>query len=173
MGNPAGVKRNFEALEKRRLQAFKLLEAGWPQAEVSPAGWEFIANPSTAGPGGQGQRQRSFAQSGPGRSFTPVVDRSKRNRSKPPCLKDPKRTVMPRRYGPLRRVGALIKQQTGCQYHAGPCLADAALALAGVPSARPAGRWNGMRKPSRIGRRRNGRALKKSPERKPHTGLCR
>ena len=35
MGNPAGVKRNFDALEKRRLKAFKLLDAGVPQAEVA------------------------------------------------------------------------------------------------------------------------------------------
>ena len=34
MGNPAGIKRNFDALEKRRLKAFKLLSAGVPQAKV-------------------------------------------------------------------------------------------------------------------------------------------
>lgn len=35
MGNPAGVKRDFEALERRRLQAAKLLKKGWSQAEVA------------------------------------------------------------------------------------------------------------------------------------------
>lgn len=35
MGNPAGVKRDFEALESRRLQAAKLLEKGLSQAEVA------------------------------------------------------------------------------------------------------------------------------------------
>ena len=35
MGNPAGVSRNFEALEKRRLQASRLLEKGLSQAEVA------------------------------------------------------------------------------------------------------------------------------------------
>jgi len=35
MGNPAGVKRDFDALERRRLQAFHLLDAGLPQAEVA------------------------------------------------------------------------------------------------------------------------------------------
>ena len=35
MGNPAGVKRDFDALEQRRLKAFKLLEAGVAQAEVA------------------------------------------------------------------------------------------------------------------------------------------
>jgi hypothetical protein len=43
MGNPAGVKRNFEALEKRRLKAFKLLDAGVPQAGVARrVGEEFL-----------------------------------------------------------------------------------------------------------------------------------
>lgn len=35
MGNPAGVRRNFEALEQRRLKAFTLLKQGTHQAEVA------------------------------------------------------------------------------------------------------------------------------------------
>ena len=35
MGNPAGVKRDFEALEERRLWAAKLLKQGWSQADVA------------------------------------------------------------------------------------------------------------------------------------------
>src|SRR5438445_13864365 len=35
MGNPIGVKRDFAALEKRRLLAFKLLGSGVAQAEVA------------------------------------------------------------------------------------------------------------------------------------------
>ena len=35
MGNPRGVKRDFEALESRRLKAAKLLKAGWSQADVA------------------------------------------------------------------------------------------------------------------------------------------
>src|SRR5262245_9117798 len=35
MGNPAGVRRDFEALEARRLQAARLLTRGVPQAEVA------------------------------------------------------------------------------------------------------------------------------------------
>ena len=35
MGNPAGVKRNFEALEKRRLHAARLLKKGIHEAEVA------------------------------------------------------------------------------------------------------------------------------------------
>ena len=35
MGNPAGVKRNFEALEKRRMQAARLLKKGIHEAEVA------------------------------------------------------------------------------------------------------------------------------------------
>jgi transposase len=35
MGNPAGVKRDFKALERRRLQAARLLAQGLPEAEVA------------------------------------------------------------------------------------------------------------------------------------------
>jgi transposase len=35
MGNPRGVKRDFEALESRRLKAAELLKKGWNQAEVA------------------------------------------------------------------------------------------------------------------------------------------
>jgi transposase len=35
MGNPAGVKRNFDALEKRRMQAARLLKKGVHEAEVA------------------------------------------------------------------------------------------------------------------------------------------
>jgi transposase len=35
MGNPAGVKRDFVALEKRRMQAARLLEKGYKEAEVA------------------------------------------------------------------------------------------------------------------------------------------
>jgi transposase len=35
MGNPAGVKRNFDVLEKRRIQAAKLLKKGIHEAEVA------------------------------------------------------------------------------------------------------------------------------------------
>ena len=35
MGNPAGVRRDFEALERRRMRAARLLEKGYSQSEVA------------------------------------------------------------------------------------------------------------------------------------------
>jgi transposase len=35
MGNMAGVKRNFQALERRRMRAARLLERGWGEAAVA------------------------------------------------------------------------------------------------------------------------------------------
>ena len=35
MGNPAGVRRDFEALENRRFQAMRLLDKGLNQSEVA------------------------------------------------------------------------------------------------------------------------------------------
>ena len=35
MGHPAGVSRDFQALERRRIQAARLLDKGYPEAEVA------------------------------------------------------------------------------------------------------------------------------------------
>ncbi len=35
MGNPAGVRRDFDALEKRRFQAIRLLDDGWNQTDIA------------------------------------------------------------------------------------------------------------------------------------------
>jgi transposase len=35
MGDPAGVRRDFEALEKRRFQAIRLLDKGLNQSEIA------------------------------------------------------------------------------------------------------------------------------------------
>ena len=35
MGNPAGVRRDFDALEKRRFEAIRLLDKGLNQSEVA------------------------------------------------------------------------------------------------------------------------------------------
>ena len=35
MGNPAGMRRDFDALERRRMQAIKLLRRGLNQSEVA------------------------------------------------------------------------------------------------------------------------------------------
>ena len=35
MGNPAGVPRDFEALEKRRFEAIQMLERGLSQSEIA------------------------------------------------------------------------------------------------------------------------------------------
>ena len=39
MGNPAGVRRDFEALEQRRLEALRLLRQGLNQSEVARRVW--------------------------------------------------------------------------------------------------------------------------------------
>ena len=48
MGFPAGVRRDFEALEKRRMRAARLLEKGYSQSEVA-AGWARTASRSASG----------------------------------------------------------------------------------------------------------------------------
>src|ERR1039458_1986181 len=47
MGNPKGVRRDFDALEQRRFAALRLLRQGLNQSEVAPRG-------RAGGPGGGG-----------------------------------------------------------------------------------------------------------------------
>src|SRR5215475_13408126 len=49
MGNPAGVRRDFEKLEQRRLEAAELLRQGLHQGRWL-AEWECIGNRSAVGP---------------------------------------------------------------------------------------------------------------------------
>src|ERR1019366_8586580 len=68
MGNPAGVKRDFDALERRRFQALRLLRQGLNQSEVARRGG--VVRPSRAARAALGGKsgERAVRQAGrPGR----------------------------------------------------------------------------------------------------------
>jgi transposase len=137
MGNPAGVKRNFEALEKRRLQAFKLLKAGWSQAEVS----------RRVGVHRQSVSRWDRAAKAKGKAALLKAGRAGRLPRLSPVQKEQIKTALlegPEAHGyamglwTIARVGALIKEQTGCEYHAGHVWKI--LRSLGWSSQRPTGR---------------------------------
>ena len=118
MGNPAGVKRNFEALEKRRLKAFKLLSEGLPQAEVA----------RRVGVHRQSVSRWAQAAQTKGKAGLLKAGRAGRRPRLSDCQKEALKSAMlegPEAHGyatglwTIGRVGALIKEQTGCQYHPG------------------------------------------------------
>ena len=137
MGNPAGVKRNFESLEKRRLTAFKLLQAGLPQAEVarrlgvhrqSVSRWaqaiKAKGKPALLKAGRAGRRPRLAAP--------------EKEQIKAALLQGPEAHGYATALWTIGRVAALIKEQTGLKYHPGHVWRI--LRSLGWSSQRPTGR---------------------------------
>ena len=118
MGNPKGVRRDFEALEQRRLQAVRLLKKGLSQSEVarqlgvghaSVNRWAQVL--AQQGLGGLKQAGRA------GRK--PLLTAEDLKRLEQGLLKGPEALGYETPLWTLGRVGKLIKQEFGVQYHRG------------------------------------------------------
>lgn len=118
MGNPAGVKRDFNALEKRRFAAVELLEAAVHQSEVarrlgvhrqSVSRWANALKKN----GRQGLRQAGRA----GR--LPRMTAAQKETLKAALVKGPQAHGYDTALWTIGRVAALIQEQTGCEYHPG------------------------------------------------------
>ncbi len=119
MGNPRGVRRDFEALEKRRLEAVRLvLEEGWSQpqaarrvkaAQQSVSRWvgEYRAR------GAAGLRQAERA----GRK--PLLDAAQLERLASLLLQGPEAHGFPTPLWSCPRVARLITDEFGVRYHKG------------------------------------------------------
>lgn len=118
MGNPAGVKRDFDELEERRLRAYSLLKAGLSDAEVarqlgvhrqSVGRWKKqIAEQGRAGlkKAGRAGRKSRLSQ----------ADLKRIERK----LKEgPQASGYETGLWTLQRVAELIKQECGVEYHPG------------------------------------------------------
>lgn len=137
MGNPAGVKRNFDALEKRRLKAFKLLAEGLPQAEVARRVGVHRQSVSRWAQAAQGKGQAALLKAGrAGRR--PRLSDTQKDELKSAMLQGPEAHGYATGVWTLERVGALIEDQTGFQYHPGHVWR--LLRSLGWSSQRPVGR---------------------------------
>jgi transposase len=118
MGNLAGVKRDFNALEKRRFAAVKLLEAGVHQSEVarrldvhrqSVSRWAITLRK---------QGRQSLRQAGRAGRL-PRLTAAQKEVLKAALVKGPQAYGYDTALWTIGRVAALIKEQTGCEYHPG------------------------------------------------------
>lgn len=118
MGNPKGVRRDFEALERRRLRAVALLEQGLSESEVarrlkvshtSVNRWVRVL----AKQGAQGLRQAGRA----GRK--PRLSAEDLKRLEQGLLKGPEALGYETPRWTLGRVGHLIEKEFGVRYHNG------------------------------------------------------
>lgn len=118
MGNPKGVRRDFEALERRRLRAVTLLDQGLSESEVarrlnvshtSVNRWARVL----ATQGAQGLQQAGRA----GRK--PRLSAEDLRRLEQGLLKGPEALGYETPLWTLWRVGHLIEQELGVRYHPG------------------------------------------------------
>jgi transposase len=137
MGNPAGVKRDFNALEKRRFAAVKLLDAGVHQSEVarrlgvhrqSVSRWAIAAR----------QKGRDSLRQAGRAGRLPRLSLSQKEALKAALVKGPQAYGYATSLWTIGRVAALIKEQTGCDYHPGHVWRI--LRALGWSSQRPVGR---------------------------------
>lgn len=118
MGNPKGVRRDFEALERRRLQAVALLDQGLNESEVarrlkvshtSVNRWAQLRTKE----GSKGLKQAGRA----GRK--PRLSAEDLKRLERGLLKGPEALGYETPLWTLWRVGHLIEQEFGVRYHNG------------------------------------------------------
>lgn len=137
MGNPAGLKRNFDALEKRRLNAFKLLRSGLPQAEVARRVGVHRQSVSRWAKAAEAKGRVALLKAGRAGRL-PRLSPVQKEQIKKALLKGPEAHGYATGLWTVARVGSLIKEQTGCEYHAGHVWKI--LRSLGWSSQRPTGR---------------------------------
>src|ERR1700686_4110043 len=118
MGNPAGVPRDFEALEKRRFQAIQMLQRGLSQSEI--ARQLRVVRQSVARWVHEYRAQGKSALQKAGRAGRkPRLSEKQRQQLKKLLLTGPERLGYETPLWTCPRVAHLIEQQFGVRYHEG------------------------------------------------------
>src|SRR5436305_2090522 len=121
MGNPAGVRRDFDALEKRRFAAMRLLGEGLNQSEVARR--VKVARQTVARWAQQCRSEGKQALKRAGRAGRkPLLKDKERKRLVERLLEGPERLGYETPLWTCPRVAHLIEQEFGILYHNGPCL---------------------------------------------------
>ena len=118
MGNPAGVRRNFDALEKRRLEAMRLLDQGLNQSEVAR---RVNVVRQTVARWAKDRREYGLeALRKAGRAGRkPKLTEKDRRRLEQRLLEGPERLGYETPLWTCPRVADLIEREFGIRYHSG------------------------------------------------------
>jgi transposase len=118
MGNPAGVPRDFDALEKRRFQAIQMWERGLSQSEI--ARQLGVVRQSVARWVHQYRAQGKSALRKAGRAGRkPRLNEKQRRQLEKLLVAGPERLGYETPVWTCPRVAHLIKQEFGVRYHEG------------------------------------------------------
>lgn len=118
MGNPAGVRRDFEALEKRRFEAVGLLDQGFSQAEIARR--VQVVRQTVARWARQYREQGAQALKKAGRAGRKAqVNEGDRRRLDDLLLQGPKALGYETPLWTCARVAHLIHREFGVRYHEG------------------------------------------------------
>ena len=118
MGNPRGVKRDFAALERRRLHALKLLQEGHNQSEVARRIKVCSQTVSRWATTVSVQGEKALSAAGrAGRK--PLLDDQQRQQLIARLLEGPERLGYETPLWTCNRVAHLIQEEFGIRYHSG------------------------------------------------------
>src|SRR5712691_351866 len=116
MGNPAGVKRDFAELQRRRMKAAKLLGRGWSQAEVARA--VGVSRESVRRWADSLELQGVDALRRVGRAGRPTrITESDLDRLAELLEQGPESYGFPTNLWTCQRVAQVIEQEFGVRYH--------------------------------------------------------
>ncbi len=170
MGNPKGVKRDFKALEKRRFEAMRLLHQGHNQSETARR--LKVARQTVSAWRRQYREQGAAGLRQAGRAGRkPLLDAAQRERLTSLLLEGPQAHGFPTPLWSCPRVARLIGDEFGVDYHEGHVW-KILRALDWSPQ-RPVGKARERNEEQIRTCARPGRALKKSPKRRPYARLHR
>jgi transposase len=118
MGNPAGVRRDFEALEKRRFQAIRLLDRGLNQSEVARR--VKVVRQTVARWASQYRQRGAASLKKAGRAGRkPLLGGADRKRLEELLLQGPEAIGYETPLWTCPRVAHLIEREFGIRYHEG------------------------------------------------------
>lgn len=164
MGNPAGVRRDFEALEKRRFQAIRLLDKGLNQSEVARR--VKVVRQTVARWVSQYRQQGAASLKRAGRAGRkPLLSGADRKRLEGLLLQGPEAIGYETPLWTCPRVAHLIDREFGVRYHEGHVWK--VLVSLGWSPQRPTGKARERNEEGiRTWKKRTWPAIKKKPAKK-------
>ena len=164
MGNPAGVRRDFEALEKRRFQAIRLLDKGLNQSEVARR--VKVVRQTVCRWVSQCRQQGVESLKKAGRAGRkPLLSEADRKRLEGLLLQGPEAIGYETPLWTCPRVADLIEREFGVRYHEGHVWK--VLVSLGWSPQRPTGKARERNEAGiRTWKKKTWPAIKKKPARK-------